>query len=208
MIAPNDWRQRERLDALSRLENLVLRETDPEAWDQTVLAEALDLRKRLQSTEWADTEERTRLFADMYRFAYITRTYGPPKEYFLWLLTVFLHIEAHVGPDAVLHRKEYLGPLWDRLDAIHERHGWPKEDDEGDPWCPEHHLDEIPEDYGGWVAEFDRVHEEMEGTSFRAVCQKYGVPEIADLKESDPEEYERRWKIGHDYSVGPGRPCS
>ena len=36
MIASNDWRQRERLDALSRLESLVLRETDAHAWNARI----------------------------------------------------------------------------------------------------------------------------------------------------------------------------
>ena len=112
------------------------------------------------------------------------------------------------GPGAVVHQKEHLGPLWDRLEAIQKKHGWPKEDENGDAWNPHDHLDRVPEDYVAWEAEFDRVADEMERAAFRATCQEHGVPEIAAMKEDDPEGYERRWKIGHDYSVGPGRSSS
>jgi len=204
MIADNDWRQRERLDALSRLEDLILRETDPEAWDKTVPPRAAGLAKRWSDVAEEDTPDRTAVLAEMYRLSSEAKVCRGAREYFFWLLTGYLHLEAHVGPEAVVHRKEYLGPFWDRLEAIRKRHDWPEEDTNGDPWNPHEHLDQVPEDYAAWEAEFDRVVGDMERAALLAVCRQYGVPEIAAMKENDPEEYERRYRAGKAYADREG----
>ncbi|KKL63523.1 hypothetical protein LCGC14_2174280, partial [marine sediment metagenome] len=172
MIATSDWRQRERFDALSRLDSLVLREADPDAWNRTVLVEAMGILKRWQAIGDFDHEGTTGVFVDLYRLACRARAFRIPQEHFFWLLTTWLHMAAHVGPDAVLHQKEHLGPLWERLEAIRKRHGWPKNDENGDPWSPEDHLDQVPEDYAAWAEEFERVADEMETAAFQAVCEK------------------------------------
>lgn len=194
-----NWRQRERLDALSRLESLILRETKPDAWNAGILATALDLAKRFGDLEDSDDSDRIAVLVNIYRLSYRARIYRAPREWFFWLLNARLHCEAHFGPEALVRQKEYLGPLWERLDAIHKKHGWPKHDENGDLWNPEDHLEQVPEDYAAWAAEFERVADEMEKAAFRATCEHHGVPEIADMKENAPEEYERRCRIGHAY---------
>jgi len=200
MIATNDRQQNERFDAFSRLEGLILRETDPDAWNASVLAEARGLCKRWCNLSKSDDRERIAVLVGMYRLSIRAKIYRAPKEYFFWLLTGWLHIEAHVGPAALLHDKRHLGPLWRRLEAIRKKHRWPKEDENGDPWRPEEHPDQVPDDYVAWMTEFERVADKMERAALRAVCEKHGVPEIAELKETAVAEFERRCKIGYDYA--------
>ena len=200
MIQWNDYLRQRALDSFCRLDSLVLRETDPDTWNVSVSAEALNIARRFRAAKGEDRDEFVRLLVDSYRLAYRARVWRAPKEFFFWLLCARLHVEAHVGPDALLHQNGYLGPLWDRLEAIHKRHRWPKEDENGDPWNPEDHLAQVPDDYAAWLEEFERVADGMENAALRAVCRMYGVPEIADLKENDPAEFERRFDIGHEYA--------
>ena len=82
------------------------------------------------------------------------------------------------------------------LEAIRKRHGWPEDDEDGSPWTPEDHLDGLPGDYTAWVEEFGIVADRMEVAAFRAVYVRHGVPEIADLREQAPDEFERRCRGG------------
>ena len=196
MIQSNDHLRRRSLNSFHRLDSLVLRETNPDAWNGTVLIEALDVLKRWQAIDDSGDEEKARIFVDLYRLAYRARVFRIPKEYFFWLVAIRLRMEAQIGPDALVHQRGYLGPLWERRDAIWKKHGWPEEDDDGDPWSPEGHLDRVPDDYAAWSGGFERTADQMGKAAFRAVCEKHGVPEIADLEENDPAEWERRWRIG------------
>jgi hypothetical protein len=198
MIRWNNQLRRQALDCFCRLDSMALRQMDPDAWNRTVLAEALSIFKRLGAAEDGDCDEHTSALVDMYRLAYRARVWRLPKEYLFWLPVARLHVEAHVGPDALLEQEEYLGPLWRRLEAIRARHGWPDKGNGGDEWDPEEHLDQLPDDYVAWSDEFDRVADQMEKATLRAVCDRHGVPEIADLKEQDTAEFERRCKVSYE----------
>ncbi|MBE3097980.1 MAG: hypothetical protein IMZ44_12750, partial [Planctomycetes bacterium] len=100
-----------------------------------------------------DENTETKAVVAFYRLAYRTALFAP-KECFFWLASTRLHMEADVGPDALVNGKEYLGPLWDRKDAIYRNHGWPKDDEDGDLWIPEEHVNPLPEDYMAWSEEF------------------------------------------------------
>ena len=209
MITRNDSRRQESLDALSRLESFVLQETDPDAWAASVLAKALDLAERWGNVSDADGPARIETLVGMYRLSSTARVFGRiPAEYFFWMLAVSLHVEAHIGPEALVNQKEYLGPLWDRREAIWANHGWPAEDEDGNRWHPADHLDQTPEDYNTWAEELDRVADEMDRAAFHAVCEKYGVVDIVELKETDPAEFERRCMIGYDCVEGLTPPES
>ena len=95
-----------------------------------------------------------------------------------------------------MNGNEYLGSLWKRRDALLRKYGWPEDDENGDPWVPEERLDAVPEDYAAWEREFGAKADAMEAAAFRAVCVKYGVPEVADLRETRPEEFGRRLGVG------------
>lgn len=188
------------LSAVGRLDDLILRLEDPEKWKHLAYAKAIAILDQARAADAVGNEEgATRAFVALYRLAY--RADLPmPKEYFFWLASLRLHMEANVGPDAIINGKEYLGPFWDRLNEIRSKYGWPKDDEDGDTWEPENHVDPLPEEYVAWNEELNRVAEGMDKAAFRAVCRKYGVEDIADLTENDPAEYERRSKIGHDFA--------
>jgi len=190
------------MDSFSRLDSLGLHETDPDRWNRTILAEAIGAVEQLRAASDTDGDQYVAALVGLYRLAYRVHVWRLPREYFFRLLAGRLTIEAHVGPDAVLEQKDYLAPLWDRLEAIRRRHGWPEEDGNGDPWSPENHMERVPDDYAAWAAEFESKAEAMEIAAFRAVCERHGVPEIADLAEHDRPEYERRMKVGHEHEQG------
>jgi len=200
----SERREQDRLDALRRLDSLVLRQTEPEAWRESIRAEVLPLTER-----WAKAPkgpQQTRALADLYRATRRAFIPSMPAEAFFYMLAAHLHVEAHCGPDALLHQKDYLGPLWHRLEAIRRRHRWPENDEDGDLWCPEEHIDPLPADYVAWREELEQALPAMERASLRAVCQKYGVPEIADMKETDPTEFKHRCDRGRracDDMAGP-----
>ena len=99
-------------------------------------------------------EETTGVFVDLYRLVYRAGVFRIPKEYFFWLVAIRLLVESQVSPDALVCQKDYLGPLWERRDAIWQKHGWPEEDDEGEVRSPEGHVDPVPgRSYGGFSAE-------------------------------------------------------
>ena len=123
MIPSNDHLRHRSLNSFRRLDDLVLRETDPDAWNSTILVEALGILKRWQAIDKLGPEETTRVLVDLYRLAYRSSVFRAPREYFFWLVAIWLNVEAHVGPDALLYQEDYLGPLWGRRDAIWEKHG-------------------------------------------------------------------------------------
>ena len=202
MICWNDNQRRSAMESFCRLDSLALHETDSDRWGRTIQAKAMGTVERLQTIQDKRSDEYMAAWVELYRLAYRAHVFRLPREYFLWLLVGRLGIEAYVGPDAVLNQKDYLGPLWDRLEAIRRRHGWPEEDENGEAWSPEEHLDKLPKDYAAWSAEFEAKAEAMEKAAFRAVCERHGVPEIADLAEHDRPEYERRMKIGYEHEQG------
>ena len=207
MIAENDWRHHEMLNTFDRLDSLILRKTHPSVWKQVIAGLALDLVMQLDSLKDLPEAERIHVLIGGYRLCSRAIMPALPREYLFWLLAGHLAVEAMVGPDALICQKDYLGPLWERLEEIHRKHGWPAEGEDGGPWIPEDHLDSLPEDYLAWQEEFSQMIKPMENTAFRAVCMKYGVAEIADLREADPVEYQRRCKLGwdmHQELPGPG----
>ena len=154
MIRSNDHLRQRSLSSFRRLDSLVLRETNPAVWNRTVLAEALDILGRWQASDSSSREETVGVFVDLYRLVHRARVFRIPKEYFFWLVAIRLLVEAQVGPDALVCQKDYLGPLWERRDAIWAKHGWPEEDDEGEVRSPEGHVDPVPgQSYGGFSAE-------------------------------------------------------
>lgn len=90
-----------------------------------------------------------------------------------------------------------------KMEAMREKYGWPEEDEEGESWYPEDHLpaDELPADY---VALNDgaegRFEAEWEANS-RRVFVRYGIEDILDLRERDPEEFARRMKAGEEFDA-------
>jgi len=202
VICWNNNQRRSVMESFCRLDSLALHEIDPDGWNRTILAEAMGAVERLRAASGQDDDEYVAALVGLYRMAYRAHVWRLPREQFFWMLAFRLTIDAYVGPDAVIDQKDYLGALWDRLEAIRRRHGWPEEDENGDPWSPEGHLGKLPKDYAAWAAEFDAKAEVMERAAFRAVCERHGVPEIADLAEHDRPEYERRMKIGHEHEQG------
>ena len=192
-----DWRRQDRQDTLARLDSLVLRQTQPEVWRAGILADVVPLAERWANAGGGDESEETiRALVDLYRATRGAFLPAMPAEALFYMLAACLHVEAHCGPNAPLHGKDYLGPLWDRLEAIRWRHGWPQDDEDGGPWCPEEHVDPLPANYVAWAEEFERAQPGMERASLRAVCERYGVPEIAEFKEADPAGFERRCQRG------------
>ena len=118
MTRCHDHVRRESLDAFCRLDSLVLRETQPEVWNQTVRAEAVRAVGRLKAAREASSDEYVKALVDLYRLVYRAAPARMPKEYIFWLLCGALQEEAHGGPDALVNQQEYLGPLRDRLEAI------------------------------------------------------------------------------------------
>jgi hypothetical protein len=110
VIRWNDQLRQQALESFCRLDGLVLRETDPDKWNQTVLAEALDIARRFKAARDGHRDEYVQVLVDAYQLAYRARAWRAPKEYFFWLLSAWLHVEAHVGPDAVLNQEGYLRP--------------------------------------------------------------------------------------------------
>lgn len=51
--------------------------------------------------------------------------------------------------------------------------------------CPKTKFQTITEP---WNGEFSATYDDLRKRAFREVCEKYGVPGIADLRENDPEE--------------------
>lgn len=201
MIADNDqWKRRDRLDAFRWLDSLILRKTDLAIWKQVIAGLALDLARQLDGLKDLPDAGRIPVLVGAYRLCFRAIIPGLPREYLFWLLVGHLAVEAMVGPDALICQKDYLGPLWERLKEIQKKHGWPDEEEDGDPWSPEDHLDRLPDDYLAWQAEFSQAAKPMEDAAFRAVCTKYGVEEIAHLKENDLAEYDRRCRIGQEHA--------
>jgi hypothetical protein len=181
------------------------RADDPEGWLGTIVNEAIRLSEFWQVRTTLDPETQLEILVDTYRLMARSEVCERPKEYLFWVLTGWLHFKAYMGPDAPLDQQDYLGKLWNRRDAIFKEHRWPGKDDNGDPWTPKDHLDELPTDYVAWSEEFSAAIEHMNRLAFRKVCEKSGVPEIAELKETDPVEFRRRCKIGSGLSEVYGR---
>jgi hypothetical protein len=207
MIADNTpWKRPDDINAFSRLDSLILRQANPEAWKQAVQAEAVATMQEVdvafgQDREGLRSDERViKALVRAYRLAHAVECAEGRREYFFWAVLTWVHLEAHVGPDALLHQDGYLGPLWKRLDAIQKKYGWPEEDDEGEVWEPDEHVNPLPDDYIAWTEEFNQQADAMEKAAFRAVCRKYGVEEIAHLKENDLAEYDRRCRIGQEHA--------
>ena len=196
MIASNDWREQERQDALSRLETVVKRRMRPEEWRKQFVAQVLGAVEPWRQVKDEGGPEGIKALVDVYHVTRRIATPAIPTEYFFWVLSARVHMEAHVGPEAMLYQKDYLGPLWDRRPAIRQKYGWPEEDESGEPWSPADHPEQLPRDYVAWSAEFDAVADDMEKAALRAVCEQYGVPEIVELEEQDPGEYGRRCEVG------------
>jgi hypothetical protein len=153
---PGRWDRQERLAAFARLDKLARIYSDP-VGVLNEMNEFISKMKELQKGHDAalkrkDDDEMTRIAVEKYRLIsqhlpFEPRRYVGWKEFVFYQMASRLVMEAEVGPDATL--RKYDKELCERHAAIYEKHGWPHEDEEGDPWSPEDHLseDEIPDDY-------------------------------------------------------------
>lgn len=82
--------------------------------------------------------------------------------------------------------------------AIWSKYGWPEDDEDGDTWDPRRNLPEgdVPEDFTAYDDEAAAKLEAAEKTARRRVFGRFGVGDILDLLDDDPDEFDRRMKAG------------
>lgn len=193
MIAKNDVQKQDHLDAVTRLENMTLRLTDPVGWERTVLSQAMTLQKRLEAVDGKgstekDREERVRVFIDMYHLSCRAKVYEAPSEHFFWFACVLLGCERDRMAKEMTKTDTQLKSLEERLCPLRAEN-------------PDRAagVSGVPEEYRALQEQFDQLFEQIEADCWRKVCEEYDAQYICELWENDFGEWALRYLAGREY---------